>query len=267
VPVTLADLPPPEGGPFICIDLTAYADPIFERHARCAFSANQRSAMIHAAPERPFVIVLPREDGPVSEILGPREDVRGATELAERAAVAIPDTTDAHTWVEDYERSVVGRFHAEFDRGPQAEPGAWSFTYDTIDADEWPPCISLPLRHPNPALLQPGYIRTVALGLWSMGWHPRSIAGLVRSRYEREHGWGDLWVRYDAATRAEFYVRLFCGALADGLDGPAGFTCEAQTGRGVCGSARCREDQRLLFEWLGDRLQTKVAVGAGREDR
>lgn len=266
VPVTLSDLPPPDRGPFICLDLTAYADPVFERHARCAFSANQRSAMFHAAPERPFVIVLPRDDGPVSDLLGRREDPVLAAELAEDAAVAIPNVTDGRTWIDDYEHSVVGRFHAEFDRGPQAEPGAWPFTYDTIEADEWPPCLSLPLRHPNPALLQPAYLRTVALGLWSMGWHPRSIAGLIRSKYEREHGWGDLWLRYDAATRAEFYVRLFCGAVADGLDGPADFTCEAQAGRHVCGSRRCREDQKRLFEWLGGRLPTPPAAEQRMEE-
>ena len=266
VPVTLADVPPLDGGPFICLDLTAYADPVFERHARCAFSANQRSAMIHAAPERPFVIVLPRDDQPVSEILGQREDPDRAAELAKDAEVAIPDVVDGSAWVDEYLRGPVGRFHAEFDRGPQAEPGAWPFTYDTIDTDRWPPCLSLPLRHPNPALLQPGYIRTVALGLWTMGWHPRSIAGLVRSKYEREHGWGNLWLRYDAATRAEFYVRLFCGAVADGLDGPADFDCEAQAGRGICGSRRCRDEQARLFKWLGGQLAAKTTAPRGRED-
>jgi hypothetical protein len=267
VPVTLADLPPPDGGPFVCLDLTAYADPVFERHARCAFSANQRSAMIHAAPERPFVIVLPRGDEPMGEILERREDPALAAELADGADATIPDATDGQAWIDDYGRGPVGRFHAEFDRGPQAEPGAWPFTYDTIDAEEWPPCVSLPLRHPNPALLQPAYIRTVALSLWTMGWHPRSIAGLVRSKYEREYGWGTLWLRYDAATRAEFYVRLFCGAVADGLDGAADFTCATQAGRGVCGSHRCREDQATLFEWLGSRLEGKGGLAASREHR
>jgi hypothetical protein len=267
VPVTLADLPPSEGGPFICLDLTAYGDPVFERHARCAFSANQRSAMIGAAPERPFVIVLPRGDETVAEVLGVREDVDRAAALARRASVAIPDVVDGSAWVDEYRRGPMGRFHAEFDRGPQVEPGAWPFTYDTVDADAWPPCLSLPLRHPNPALLQPAYIRTVALGLWAMGWHPRSIAGLLRSKYEREHGWGGLWLRYDAAARADFYVRLFCGALADGLDGPEEFTCETQAGRGICGSLRCREDQARIFRWLGGHMATKPTALRGEGGR
>jgi hypothetical protein len=74
-----------------------------------------------------------------------------------------------------------------------------------------------------------------------------------------------LWLRYDAATRAEFYVRLFCGAVADGLDGQGDFTCATQAGRGVCGSHRCREDQASLFEWLGSRLERKTGFAASKE--
>jgi hypothetical protein len=263
VPVTLADLPPPDGGPFICLDLSAYADPVFERHARCAFSANQRSAMIGAAPERPFVIVLPRGGTGLAELLTCREEPAFAAELARELAADIPDVRDGRAWLDDYGQGEVGRFHAEFDRGPSVDPAAWPFTYDTLEADEWPPCLSLPLRQPNPFLLQPGHLRSVALGLWTMGWHPRSIAALVRSKYEREHGWGGLFARYDAAARAEFYVRLFCGALADGLDGPAEFTCETQAGRGLCGKEACRVDQEGLFASIGERLGQKAGARAG----
>lgn len=265
VPVTLADVAPADGGAFICLDLTAYADPVFGRYARCAFSANQRSAMIRAAPERPFAIVLPRGDEPVSGILGPREDPPRAAELARGADVGIPDVLDGGAWLEDYLGGPVGRFHAEFDRGPQVEPGVWPFTYDTIDPYDWPACLAFPLRHPNPALLRPANIRTVALGLWAMGWHPRSIAGLIRSKYERDFGWRTLWHRYDATARAEFYVRLFCGAVADGLDGPEDLTCETQSGRGLCGSRLCRDDQVRLFQWLGGQLAPKAGASRGRE--
>ncbi len=266
VPVTLADVAPADGGAFICLDLTAYADPVFGRYARCAFSANQRSAMIQAAPERPFVIVLPRDDQPVSQLLGSREAPARAAELAREGDVSIPDVLDGGDWIEDYRTGPVGRFHAAFDRGPQAEPGAWPFTYDTIDPHDWPPCLAVPLRHPNPALLRPANIRTVALGLWAMGWHPRSIAGLIRSKYERDFGWRTLWQRYDATARAEFYVRLFCGAVADGLDGPADLTCETQAGRGLCGPRLCRNDQMRLFRWLGGQLLPKADVPPGRRD-
>jgi hypothetical protein len=212
------------------------------------------------------VIVLPRENQPISEILGPREDPARAAELARDVDVTIPDVGDGSAWIDDYLCGRVRRFHAEFDRGPQVNPDVWPFTYDTIDPHDWPACLSLPLRHPNPSLLQPAHIRTVALGLWAMGWHPRSIAGLIRSKYERDFGWRNLWQRYDATTRAEFYVRLFCGAVADGLDGPEDLTCEIQASRGLCGPRLCRDDQARLFRWLGGQLVPKTNTPRGRED-
>jgi hypothetical protein len=94
-----------------------------------------------------------------------------------------------------------------------------------------PACVRLPLEFPNPSLLRPIYLRTVALALWSMGWHPRSVAGLIRSKFERDYGWGDLWYRNDAGERADFYVRLFCGATYDGVDEEPCLTCESQQDR------------------------------------
>jgi hypothetical protein len=51
IPVTLADVGPPRDGPFVCLDLTASADPLFERHARCAFSGNQKASFTSRARE------------------------------------------------------------------------------------------------------------------------------------------------------------------------------------------------------------------------
>lgn len=256
VPVTLADVPPPNGGAFVCLDLTAYADPISERCARCAFSSNQKSGMLQAAPERPFVIVLPRgRTRSYSDLLAIREDPDAAADAASTAHAAIPDVTAAPRWVEDYQTGDVSRFHREFDGGPQADASTWSFTYDTVDPRDWPPCIGVPLTIPNPLLLKPVHLRSVSLGLWALGWHPRSIAGLIRSKYERDFRWGGLWTRYDAAKRAEFYVRVFCGAAADGLESCGDFTCATQGGRGLCQDAVCYGEQRQLFEWLGEALE------------
>ena len=256
VPVTLADVPPPNGGAFICLDLTAYADPVVERYARCAFSSNQKSGMQRAAPERPFVIVLPRTTGQsYSDLLAIREDPTRAATAAGVACASIPDLAAAPRWVESYRAGPVCAFHREFDAGPQADASTWSYTYDTVDPGDWPPCIGVPLAVPNPLLLKPVHLRSVSLGLWALGWHPRSIAGLIRSKYERDFRWGALWTRYDAATRAEFYVRVFCGAAAHGLESCGDFTCATQAGRGLCQDAVCYGEQRQLFEWLGEALE------------
>jgi hypothetical protein len=257
VPVTLADVPPPDGGPFICLDLTAYADPLFERHVRCAFSTNQKSGVQSAAPARPFVVTLPRGQLSLDAFLRYREDPEAAARYASDARVAIPDAPFAVDLVEDYRRGPVGRFHAEFDRGPELDPAQWPFTYDTLTASGLPACLAAPLEFPNPLLLRPPCLRTIALGLWAMGFHPRSIAGLVRSRYERNHGWRPPFIRYDAESRALFYVRLLCGAVADGLDGGSDFTCEIQERRGLCEPWRCPEEQRQVFASLQNALVRK----------
>ena len=248
IPVTVADVAPPGGGPFVCLDLTAYADPLFERHARCPFSGNQKASLADIAPERPFVITLPRERGDrMDELLREREHPGHAGVRAGRASALIPDVHAGRAWVEDYRRSRLARFHLEFDAGPEVAHEAWPYTYDSLDLQTLPACARLALESPNPKLLVPVHLRTVALALWGLGWHPRSVAALIRSRYEKDFGWGRLWQRYDAAARAEYYVRTFCGAVTDGLEDPAGFTCESQALRGVCPSGGCGWDLGRLL--------------------
>jgi hypothetical protein len=243
IPVTLADVAPAGGGPFVCLDLTAYGDPLFERYARCAFSGNQKAALTGAAPSRPFVVNLPRERGEgVDDLLRDREDLERATHRARRLPARIPDAPDARACIEDYRRSGLARFHRKFDAGPKVPPETWSYAYDTLDLRRLPACVRPALEWPNPALLTPVHLRTVALALWGLGWQPRSVAAIVRSRYEKDFGWGDLWRRYDTAARAEFYVRVLCGTFADGVEDPASFTCESQALRGVCPTGGCGWD-------------------------
>jgi hypothetical protein len=254
LPVTLADLPAPQGGPFVCLDLSAYGDPLTERYARCAFSSNQKAGMTGLADERPFSINLPRTQGELGELLAAREDTGLAVRMAGRQHAWIPDTCEAPGLVESYERSALGRFHRDFDCGPEISPEAWPWTYDSLDTSTLPRCASLPLEEPNPALLRPAYLRSVALSLWAIGWHPKSVACLVRSRFERNYGWGDQWQRFAPALRAAFYVRLFCGAVVAGLDHPEAFTCRSQADRQLCEPDRCGVTQRALFNALSGRL-------------
>ena len=247
VETTLADVPPPGGEPFICLDLTAYADPLFERHSRCAFSANQKSGVQGAAVERPFLFTLPCDGETLPQLLDLRESGLGAAAWAVTARAAIPDVSDAPELLEEYRRGAVGRFHEEFSRGPRVAPAQWPFTYDRLTEEELPACVRTPLEHPNPLLLRPACLRSVALGLWGLGWHPRSIAGIVDSRFEQEHGWRPSFERYDAASRAQFYVRAFCAALVDGLDSADRFTCDTQRARGQCEPTRCTEGAQRLF--------------------
>jgi len=236
IPVVLADVPRAGGGPYVCLDLSAHGDPLFERNIRCAFSSNQKTRDL--TPSRPFTINVPCRSQPLPRLLQARENLAEATQLAECVHTVIPDARgDDLRWVEEYRGGDLARFHEAFDRGRHDPPEKWPQTYDRIDLGSLPPCVRLPLEQPNPALLQPVWIRTLALALWGMGWHPRSVAGLIRSKYERDFGWGSMWYRYDAAARADFYVRLFCGAMACGID--PGFSCEFQAARGACPLPNC----------------------------
>jgi hypothetical protein len=254
VPVTLADVRPRQRGPFLCVDVSAYADPLFSRHIRCAFSSNQKAWMTGLSWRRPFAIVLPRRGACDSTLLEIRDDPIAAASLASAENAAIPDAPPCSLgWMEEYRRSRLGRFHRDFDRGPQMDPADWPYSYGALDLSAFPACVRLPLASPNPLLLQPVFLRTVALVLWSLGWHPRSVAGLIRSRFEASFGWGDYWRRYDAASRAEFYVRLLCGALEDGLEDPDDFTCASEASRGVCMQAACGYELERLVANAGGR--------------
>jgi hypothetical protein len=248
VPVTMADVRPQRRGPFLCIDVSAYADPLFSRHVRCAFSSNQKAWMTGLYRRRPFAIVLPQRGGCYSTLLEIRDDPVAAASLASAENAAIPDAPPGSLgWMDEYRQSRLGRFHRDFDRGPQMDPADWPFSYGALDLRAFPECVRLPLSSPNPLLLDPVFLRTVALVLWGLGWHPRSVAGLIRSRFEADFGWGDYWLRYDAASRAEFYVRLLCGAVEDGLEDPNEFTCASEALRGACMRAACGHALERLF--------------------
>lgn len=246
--LSLTDAPVVPEGPCAVLDLTAYADPLYERHIRCAFSANQK-AWMSAAPGLSFVLALPRraEDDLVT-LLGIRQDPARAAVLAYGIPVTIPDAPgDALEGVRRYRASRLADFHREFDAGPRLEPEMWPFTYDCLDLRDLPACVRRPLTSPNPSLLQPVFLRTVALAMWGLGWHPASVAALVRSRYEKEHAWGGLWQRYEPRSRAEFYVRILCGAAADALDGADALTCDSQRRRGACDVPGCGHELKRYF--------------------
>jgi hypothetical protein len=84
------------------------------------------------------------------------------------------------------------------------------------------------------------------------------VAGIVRSRYQKDFGWGELWRRYDPAARAAFYVRVLCGLFADGLEDPASFACKSQAERGACPGPGCGWELGSLLPGV---------VGSGRPAR
>jgi hypothetical protein len=247
VPVTLADIPPPGRGPFICLDLSAYGDPLGSRYARCAFSSHQKAAIAGPGGVPPFVIALPRGDRPLSSLLALRADPEAAARAAAEARVAIPDVESAPRWVHSYLDSPLAWFHRRFDDEPSIGPRAAAERYARIPPGTLPVCVRKALDDPNAGLLVPMALRAVTLVLWRRGWHPRLVADLVRSRFEADHGWGDQWSRYEPSARADFYVRLLAGAVVGGIDTASDFMCLAQQGRGGCPGGECGHELGRLF--------------------
>jgi hypothetical protein len=108
------------------------------------------------------------------------------------------------------------------------------------------------LQYPNDHLLKPAGIQQVVRALMLRGWHPRHIAGLIRSKYERNYGWGKEWFLYDAATRADFYTRIFTGAMTLGYDNLNDFNCESVRARQFCFYAGSNCDLQELKQALSE---------------
>lgn len=238
---------PPGAAPFVRVDPTAYAHEPEHRYLRCAFSSDQTALLTRPGASASFTVVLP-VTGDDRDAIEARGDLSAAAELARGASAVVPDVPEDTRLVDLYERSALAAFHAEMDHAPLAAD--WARAAEGLfDVESSPPCASGVLRYPSPRLLQPGHLRTIALALWSTGWHPRSIAALVRSRYEEPHDWGTHWQGRDAARTAEYYVRLFCASAALGLD-DGRFTCETEARHGLCPAEGCGYDLGPLLRRL-----------------
>jgi len=84
-----------------------------------------------------------------------------------------------------------------------------------------------------------------------MGWHPQHIAGLVRSKWEGNHGWEKgTWDHFDAGSRSSFYVRLFAGLIADEVDMMIDHNCVSHKEKGYCWQPNCGYSLGI-YRWNG----------------
>lgn len=219
------------GREIICIDLSEYGDPLHTRMVRIPFSVyhkpRQRRAQLggQLVDELPTMFLLPLfEMDDQRGLLVMRNPLEMAN-LARYAPVSIPEQSDGTArLLRAYADSPLARFHQWYHSQRHEPAAAWPQTYDRTPLGPLPPSAHHLLRHPNDLLLKPVGIRHLVRVLLALGWHPRHIAGLLRSKYERDHGWGEKFYWYDAATRADFYTRLFAGLIVGGLDEANDFT-------------------------------------------
>ena len=251
VPVQLTAVevgPISHGREIISIDLSEYGDPLYTRTTRIPFSVylkplrESRMASNGAIRNLVPLFTIPLFEMDESQGLFIMDDREAVIELARRATVQIPDqAAGTCRLVSSYLRSRLARFHSQYYLAEHDCPESWPDGYDRTPLETLPLCVSRILQQPNDLLLRPAGIQHVVRTLLAKGWHPRHIAGLIRSKYERSFGWGERWYVYDATSRADFYVRLFAGLIADGLDPLIDFNCRSTVEKGYCCAPFCGE--------------------------
>lgn len=231
----------------VSIDLSMYADPIHMRDIRTAFSTHQKHKVFREKVGRgiadgtPVQTCFPTGSMTLYERLRMRRHFRWTAEWAQSCGpMTIPvGNAGILRLLRAYRSSRLYRFHREFDSVDHDHWTRWSETYDRFDLSRIPPCVREILLRPNPNILKPTNIQTLVRVLLSLGWHPKHVAGLIRSKLERDYGWTEDWTKYDAGSRADFYVRLFAGQLRCGLDGLADHNCVSHQEKGYCVESWC----------------------------
>lgn len=244
VEITAVQVPPASGGSreLVSVDLSEYGDPLESRCIRIPFTrylkpwssgvARRCGVEDRIAP----CICIPLHEMDTMQALKARQDGRDVAALARCCVVSIPDQEEGSArLLQEYLGSSLRDFHRRFYECDHDPAEVWEWTYGRTPLEELPACVRRILNCPNDLLLKPSGMRQVTRVMLAHGWHPRHIAGLVRSKFEDpSHGWGDHWRGYSPGFRADFYVRLFAGQVATGLDSLGDFHCGAQASEGFC---------------------------------
>jgi hypothetical protein len=237
------------GREVIALDITEYGDPLCSRVMRVPFSVylkplQQQAELGREMVERlPPMFIIPLDGIDVSEGIQIRQDVRKVERLAAKCSTAIPDASKPmNSLIKAYLKSPLARFHQWFYSQEHDADVFWPETYDLTPMDMVPPSARHIFQYPNDFLLRPACVRLVVRVMLALGWHPRHIAGLIRSKYERDHGWGDQWIGYDPATRADFYARTFTGEFVAGIDDLVDFNGASAREEGLSLVDGCAED-------------------------
>jgi len=228
------DMGPQERGrEMVTVDISEYGDPLHTRSMRTPFSIylkpwQHRNILNSAITGRvPVMVMVPRDDVEVEEAAEIMRDLGKAAALASHTSCLIPEcSAGLDGLITLYLHSELREFHDGFYSEEHDPVGRWPSTYDQAPTWRYPPYIRYILEHPNDFLLNPGPIRQLVAFLLQEGWHPRHIAGLIRSKYERNYGWLNQWYVYDAGMRADYHTRVMAGLMKMGLDPIGSVKCE-----------------------------------------
>jgi hypothetical protein len=261
VELTAVEVGPDERGrEMISLDISEFGDPLDTRSARVAYSRylkpqQQKSSLGEQFIDNlPPIFEIPLHEMSVTEALRVMRDPEAVAELAQRAAGFVPDcSAGMETLISSYTASALAKFHRDFYSTEPDPPESWPQTYDRIDLEQLPPCARFILEHPNDLLLRPSGMRRIVRVSLSLGWHPRHIAGLIQSKFERDYAWGETWEGYDPATRAEFYTRVFAGLVLARYDDLVDFNCYSAREQFTCYVVHCPNNLLRFRQSLLDR--------------
>jgi hypothetical protein len=258
--------PQKRGREIISLDISEYADPLKTRMIRMPFSVylktREKPWIIPEGynAERPYIITIPLKGISYQRGLNIRNNLDSCLDLARHCSVKIPNNRSGMIkLMKEYKASSLADFHQWFYSQEAENPDNWPQSYDQLSLDMFPPCIQYILQNPHELLLQPEAIRQITAVFLAVGWHPRHIAGYIRSKYERDHGWGDLWYKYNAAKRAEFYTRIYTGQIVTGRDDLIDLNCVCAKEKEICfhDTSKCELNnfqQSILKRRSHDRL-------------
>lgn len=233
--------PRQRGREIVSLDISEYGDPLHTRAIRVPFSAylkpwtKEKRLNKSVADRIPFQFIVPLHEMDILRAIEVMKDQHKIAELAKQVSTKIPGQVKGmERLVAAYKNSDVRRFHDWFYSQHHEPPDVWYKTYDLTPVEMLPSCVRRILKKPNDLLLRPAEIEIVVKSMLSLGWHPRHIAGLIRSKYERDYGWGEYWYVYDAGLRADFYTRIFTGLFVTGRDDLTDFNCVSAREKGLC---------------------------------
>ena len=231
----------------INLDLSTYVEPLHTRVMRTAFSIHDKNKSDCGVGHLPIQIEIPRHTPcngntlSLGEIHNNRRHFENSANYAGAITASIPECSEGVArLMEHYAKSSLHTFHANFDATREEHPNDWWRTYDRFDLGQIPPCVAYALQNPNPALLQPQQLQTLTRVLTGKKWwHPKHVAGLIRSKYERGHNWSYNWRKYDANTHACGWTRIYGGMLAAGIDSRVDQNCVSHQERELCTGSNC----------------------------
>ena len=245
----------------VSLDISEYGDALHTRMIRMPFTRYLKPWVTGLATTDgmaagiPRICTIPLHEIDVRQALVIRQVESGVRDLARRACVRIPEqAAGTARMLDDYLASPLRRFHEYFYSQAHDPERDWPNTYGRTCLADFPPCVRHILTFPNDLLLKPAGMQLVTRSLLAAGWHPRHIAGLLRSKFtDKVFGWGVNWNDYEPGTRADFYVRLFAGLHATGLDRLLDFNCKSTQEKGFCfvppgGGCSLEPSRSLLLE-------------------